>query len=97
MYIAMYLYVYIEYLYYYLCTYVCMYMFRFQPSEEDEGDDADEEVVIPFPNLLEVMGYFQQGGVSASLGGVKRDGGRREWSEGKQGGGEDGVRGMKWV
>lgn len=38
----------------------------FAPSEEDEGDDADEEVVIPFPNLLEVMGYFQQGGVGLS-------------------------------
>ena len=62
----------------YIIIYVCMYMFCFQPSEEDEGDDADEEVVIPFPNFLEVMGYFEQGGVSASLGGVKKDGGRRE-------------------
>ena len=26
--------------------------------------DADEEVVIPFPNVLETMGYFEEGGVS---------------------------------
>ena len=82
-YMCMYITICVHRIFILLSMYVCMYMFRFQPSEEDEGDDADEEVVIPFPNLLEVMGYFEQGGVSASLGGVKRGGGRREWSKGK--------------
>lgn len=35
-----------------------------QPGEGDEADvEADEEVEIPFPNLIENMSYFEQGGV----------------------------------
>lgn len=39
-----------------------------QPSDDHEADvDAEEEVVIPFPDLLDIMNCFEQGGVSRIL------------------------------
>jgi radial spoke head protein 4A len=36
----------------------------FISAEGEEGDmEADEEVEIPFPNLMEIMSYFEQGGI----------------------------------
>ena len=46
----------------FLCVCVCVCVCCHQRDEGEEGD-MDEEVAIPFPNLMEVAGALEQGGV----------------------------------
>ena len=48
-----------------------------QKTDADTDVEVDEEVSIPFPDLMDIARYFEQGGVSGGLSGGL-SGGRHE-------------------